>query len=546
MSVQRILFIHDPRRHHMPEGAGLLGELLTDAGMEVTATDAVSAVAKLASGAFDVVALYTQGDTFLPQEVETLSQYVRNGGGLLGIHSATATNKTDDAYAKLIGSRFIGHGPVLDYEVTVSDPDHPIVHRVQNFHIRDELYMLKPFSEFRTFLTGWWNGKPQPLGYTKEEGKGRVAYLANGHDPAAMSSKAFQKLVVRAARWAAGENWSEKTIKVAAIGYGGAFNMGKVHLESCKRARMNPVAVCDLDPKRTATAKEELGQHIQAFNSVEELLSKSDAEMCIVITPHNTHARLCVQCLESGRHVVTEKPFTITVDEATRVIEAANRAKKMATVFHNRRWDGDFLTMRRLIEKGTIGDVFHIECFFGGYSEPTPTWWRSYKDIAGGAMHDWGAHFVDWLLQLMPHKIESVAGDFNKRMWHRVSIEDHTVAHVRFEGGRTATLEQSSIAAIGKSRFRILGTLGGIEQRGWDAKDGIDVVRIDDGQKITSNVPCAKSDWDGFYRNVADHLLLGEELAVTAESARRVIAVIDLAEQSSKQGGVPLKLPFDQ
>ena len=475
-----------------------------------------------------------------------LTKFVRGGGGLLGIHSASATNKTDDNYAKLLGSRFIGHGPVLDYEVNVSDADHPIAHRVQNFHIRDELYLLKPFGEFRTFLTGWWNGKAQPLGYSKDEGNGRVVYLANGHDPIAMSSKAFQKLLVRSVRYAAGENWKDKTINVAAIGYGGAFNMGKLHLEACKRSRMKPVAVCDLDLKRTATAKEELGQHIETYNDVSELLSKSNADLCIVITPHNTHAPLAVQCLEAGKHVVTEKPFTITIEESTRVIEAARAAKKMATVFHNRRWDGDFLTIRRLIEKGAIGDVFHIECFFGGYDEPTPTWWRSYKDISGGAMHDWGAHFVDWILQLMPHKIESISGDFAKRMWHQISIEDHTVAHVRFEGGRTATIEQSSIAAIGKSRFRILGTLGGIEQKGWDAKDGIDFVRIDDGQKITSNVPCLKDDWDGFYRNVADHLLLGEPLEVTPESARKVIAVIDLAEQSSKQGGTPLKLPFDQ
>ena len=193
----------------------------------------------------------------------------------------------------------------------------------------------------------------------------------------------------------------------------------------------------------------------------------------------------------------------------------------MATVFHNRRWDGDFLTIRRLVEQGVIGDVFHVECFFGGYGEPTPTWWRSYKDVSGGAMHDWGAHFVDWILQLMPFRIESISGDFNKRLWHRVSIEDHTVARVRFEGGRTATIEQSSIAAIGKSRFRILGTLGGIEQKGWDAKDGIDFVRMNDGQKITSNVPCLKDDWDGFYRNIADHLLLAEPLEVTPESRGR-------------------------
>lgn len=545
MQPHHVLLVCDPKHHHDPRGGEALAKILTSSGVNVTATEDVSSVTRLAGGAFDCAMLYTQSDTFSPAEVESLTSWVRGGGGLVGVHSAAATNKTDDAYARLLGSRFIGHGPVIDFQIAVSDPDHPIAHRIKDFHIRDELYVLQPFGEFRTFLSAWWDGKAQPMGYSRDEGAGKVVYLANGHDPAAMSSKAFQKMLTRAVRFAAGEDWASKTMNVAAIGYGGAFNMGKMHLESCTVARLTPVAVCDLDPGRTATAKQELGEHVETFNRVEDLLEKSDAELCIIITPHNTHAPLAVQCLDAGRHVVTEKPFTITVDEATRVIEVSRRTGKLATVFHNRRWDGDFMTIRRLIEKGTIGDVFHIECFFGGYNEPRPSWWRSDKDVAGGAMHDWGAHFVDWVLQLMPYKIESVSGDFAKRIWHRVSIEDHTVAHVRFEGGRTATLEQSSIAAIGKSRFRILGTLGGIEQKGWDAKDGIDFVRYDDGQLIKSNIPCLPSDWDGFYRNIADHLLLGEPLEVTPESARKVIAVIALAEQSSKQGGVPLPLPFD-
>jgi hypothetical protein len=88
--------------------------------------------------------------------------------------------------------------------------------------------------------------------------------------------------------------------------------------------------------------------------------------------------------------------------------------------------------------------------------------------------------------------------------------------------------------------------LGGIEQKGWDAKDGIRVVSYKNGQKFDGVVPCMKDDWDGFYRNVADHLILGEPLAVTPESARKVIAVINLSEESSKKGGIPIKPPFEQ
>ena len=545
-SPHRVLLVTGGKWHDYTQGAEVLATALGGAGIEVTATEVASALHDLGGGRFDCVVLYTQGDKFDDRQIEALAGFVRNGGGLVGLHSAADTNTKHATFAKLIGATFKSHGPVMDFKVSVSDPNHPVAHRVQEYRITDELYVLEPKSEFQTFLTAWWDGKPQPIGYSRTEGKGRVVYLANGHDPGALSHTTLLQLVARAVRYAAGEDWSDKTIKCAAIGYGGAFNMGKTHLQSCERARMKAVAVCDVDPKRLETAKAELGAQIQTFTKVEDLLKQSDAEMCIVITPHNTHAALSVQCLEAGRHVVTEKPYTITVDEATRVIETARRVGKMATVFHNRRWDGDFMTIRKVIQSGAIGEPFHVECFFGGYGEPKLDWWRSYKDISGGAFFDWGAHFVDWVLQLMPWKIESVSGSFHKRRWHQVSNEDHCEALVRFEGGRTAHLEQSSLAAIGKSRWRILGTQGGIEQKGWDAKEGLRVVSFRDNTKMEQTVPIASSDWDGFYRNVADHLLLGERLAVTGESARKVIAVLSLSEMSSKQGGAPVKPPFEQ
>jgi scyllo-inositol 2-dehydrogenase (NADP+) len=543
----RVLLITGGKWHDYATCAAVMTDALKPIGTDVTHTEDASAVTSLVGGKFDCVLLYTCDDKFNESQVESLARFVRGGGGLVGIHSANV-QKSSDPYAKLIGSTFQTHGPVLDFKVSVSDPNHSIAHRVQDFRVTDELYVSELKAEVQPFLTAYWGGKPQPLGYSRAEGKGRVVYLANGHSPEVMRHPTFQQLLQRCVRYATGEDWSNRTVKVAAIGYGGAFNMGKTHLQSCEKARMKATAVCDVDPKRAATAKEELGEHVQTFTKVDDLLKGSDTELCIVITPHNTHAALSIQCLEAGRHVVTEKPFTITVDQATRVIETARRANRMATVFHNRRWDGDFMTIRRLIESGAIGNVFHIECSFGGFNEPKVDWWRSYKDVSGGAFYDWGAHFVDWVLQLMPHKIESIAGDFKKLKWHQVSNEDYTSAYVRFAGGRSASIEQGSINAIGKSKWRILGTDGGIEMRRNPAtdKDEIRVVSTKGGQRTDTTVPILTSDWDGFYRNVADHLLLGEPLAVTPESARKVIAVLSLSEQSSKQGGAPVVPPFEQ
>lgn len=531
--------------HDYAKSAEVLAAALKAQGINVTATHDPAAATNLSK--YDALVLFTDGDYFQDGQIESIIQFVHAGKGLVSLHTAAGTNKSHDGFSKLIGSRING-GAIFPHKVTVEAPDHPILHRVLDFRLDDEIHDLEMIGESHTLLSAWLNGKKQPLAYAKPAGAGKLIHFATGHSIAGLTHPQWQKIFVRAVRFVCGEDWSTKTLKCACIGYGGAFNMGKRHMEGCRIARMVPVAVCDVDPKRTETAKAELGDQIQTYSSVADLLDQSDAEMITVITPHNTHAALSMQVINSGRHVVTEKPYTITVDEATQVIQTARKAGKMATVFHNRRWDGDFQTIRALVESGVIGDVFHIECAFGGYNEPRANWWRSSKSVSGGAFYDWGAHFADWILQLMPHKIESISGDFKKLKWHGVDIEDYTSAHIRFAGQRSASLEQGSINAIPKSRWRILGTLGGIEKPTGDAipKDKVRLVSYQTGVRVESLVPIEKDDWDGFYRNVADHLLIGEPLAVTPESARKVIAVLSLAEQSSQQGGVPLRPGFDQ
>jgi predicted dehydrogenase/type 1 glutamine amidotransferase len=530
--------------HQYPQATQLLGDALTRAGLHVTATHDPAATNHLAN--YQAVVLFTDGDFFTDAQIDHLISFVKNGGGLVSLHTAAKTNESHEGFAKLIGARIRG-GVVCRHKAIIVDPDHPVMHRIQPYSLDDEIHVLEKTADSTTLIDAWLNGRREPLAFVKPEGAGRTLHLATGHSLAGLGDANTIKIIARAVRWTSGEDWSNKTIKCGCIGYGGAYNMGKTHLESCLKARLSPVAVCDVDPNRTATAKEELGAHIQTYNRVDDLLA-SDAEMVIVIVPHNLHASLSVQALKAGKHVVTEKPYTITVEEATNVIETGRAAGKMATVFHNRRWDGDFKAIQEIVASGVIGDIFHIECAFGGYGEPRADWWRASKDISGGAFYDWGAHFVDWVLQLMPHKIESVSGDFKKLRWHGVTIEDFTSAYVRFEGQRSASIEQGSINAINKARWRILGTLGGIEKADWDweGKNGIRVVSHTTGRRIESTVPIGKDDWDGFYRNVADHLLLAEPLAVTPESARKVIAVLSLAERSSQQGGMPVKLDFEQ
>ncbi|MHB0997935.1 MAG: Gfo/Idh/MocA family protein [Armatimonadota bacterium] len=324
----------------------------------------------------------------------------------------------------------------------------------------------------------------------------------------------------------------EGIIRCAVVGYGGAFNMGKAHATWMNdTGRMSTIAACDLDPARTEEAKKDL-PGITVYNDFDQMLINKDIDLVVIITPHNTHAPLALKALNAGKHVVLEKPMCITVDEATSMIDAAKKAGVTLTTFHNRRHDGDFMAIKEVIEKGIIGDVFHIEAFIGGYSHPG-TWWRANKEISGGCMYDWGAHFIDWILNLIPEEMESVTGFFHKRVWMDVTNEDQTEAIIKFKNGAVANLQVSSIARISKPKWRILGTKGAITDN-WIGS--FKLATQVDGIPVDGDVKYKDSNWPAYYLNLAAHLLDGAPLEVTPESSRRVIAVIETAEKSAKSG----------
>lgn len=332
---------------------------------------------------------------------------------------------------------------------------------------------------------------------------------------------------------------AKKEVKVALIGYGGAFNMGLHHSNQMKATGdMRVVAVCDADPARLVQAKEEQGQDTATFTAIKDLLAWGEFDLAVLILPHNIHAAVAVQCAKAGKHVITEKPMCVSAKEATQMVEAAEKAGTMLSVFHNRRWDGDFLALRQIVETGLIGDVFHVEMFSGGYSAPRG-WWRDDKVISGGIMFDWGAHFIYWLLQLVPSPVASVYGYVQKLKWFEMTNEDHAGAIIRFENGVIADFQQSQLARVGRDRWRVLGTNGAAAYRGdhWLVNTEVN------GLPTEMKVPFKQGEHQKYYQNIADHLLRGAELIVTGTDARRVITILDFAERSAKANKV-LAVPY--
>ncbi|MBI4553130.1 MAG: Gfo/Idh/MocA family oxidoreductase [Candidatus Latescibacteria bacterium] len=333
---------------------------------------------------------------------------------------------------------------------------------------------------------------------------------------------------------------TKPVIRCGIIGYGGAFNMGKAHAGWIKETDgLELAAVCDIDPTRTDAARQDF-PGIATYNRVDDLLARSAVDLCTIVLPHNLHAPVAIQCLNAGRHAIVEKPMCISVKEATAMIETAKKAKRMLSVFHNRRFDGDFMAIKEVIDKGLIGQVFHVEAGGGGYGHPG-RWWRAEKKISGGAFYDWGAHIVDWMLHFLPGRIVGINGYFQKLKWFDATNEDHVQAVFRFDTGAVGEVQLSHLARVGRARWRILGTEGGILDTGGES---FKVVTDIHGIATEMTVRYKKGDWPAYYKNIVGHLLRGEPLAVTPESARRVIAVMETAEKSHKSGKTE-KVPYE-
>lgn len=324
-------------------------------------------------------------------------------------------------------------------------------------------------------------------------------------------------------------------IKVGTIGYGGAFNMGREHLEQMRDAGFEPTAVCDIDPDRVKIANDNF-PGIETYTSVATMLRKSEVEMLAIILPHNVHAKVSLQCLKAGRHVVVEKPFAVTVDECDALIKEANKRKLVCSTFHNRHWDPIILTLRKHIKK--IGRPFRWESFSGNYCQPG-TWWRSDKKISGGIIYDWGAHFMEWALQVMPYEMKEVSGYMVDEVW-KTTNEDELEAVVRFKNNAVASHTASNLCAAVKQEIRLTGTKGAFTA----TQSSLTLHKPDKntGEVETVDIPLEKGLQHLYYKNVHDHMAKGKELIITPEWARRVIQVLDYASQSAKKNkALPVK-----
>jgi predicted dehydrogenase len=381
----------------------------------------------------------------------------------------------------------------------------------------------------------------------------RIGTLTTGWSPESLRDQEFRRLAHRWIRHALGQP-DAAAVRVGMLGYGA---IGAEHAEAFAAVDgLSLAAVCDKSAQRIAAARID-NPDLAAYDDADDLLA-SDVDLIVVSTPPNTHADWALRALAAGKHVVVEKPFCITTAEADELIDAAAGAGRALAVYQNRRWDADYLAVKRVVRSGLIGEVFHYESFVGDYGHPC-NYWHSDEEVSGGAVYDWGSHYLDWALDLFQQPIDHVTAATHKRRWHDVTNADHTRVSIRFSDGVEAEFIHSDLAAAMKPKWYVLGTEGAlvgqwrrervvgrnavgnlVEDRLTAAESPADLSVFAPDGSVTS-VALAPPPRYPFHRELADLLLSGAPMSITPAGSRRNIAVMEAATASARDGGRPVQ-----
>ncbi len=253
----------------------------------------------------------------------------------------------------------------------------------------------------------------------------------------------------------------KKIYNVGIIGYGGMAGNHRLQLEKGNvRARLK--GVYDIDTARMDAAVE---QGYIAYPSKEALLADEDIDIVLVATTNESHRDLAIDALRAGKHVICEKPVTMTAADLEDIIATAKECDRVFTVDQNRRFNRDFINVWRTIDSGVIGKPYIIESRVEG-SRGMPAGWRTQKAVGGGMLFDWGVHLIDQIMYMTKQKVTSVYCKMYSI--HYPEVDDNFHLTLTFEDGLTAHIEVSTNNFITHPRFYVFGTEGTMVVTDWD------------------------------------------------------------------------------
>jgi predicted dehydrogenase len=249
---------------------------------------------------------------------------------------------------------------------------------------------------------------------------------------------------------------------VGIIGFG---RIGAEHAAWLAGARgVRAAAVADATPARRALAE---SRGLRAYADVDALLADDGLDAVLVATPTAMHFDHASRALAAGRHVMVEKPVALDLGQSLHLVEDARRRGRVLSVFHNRRWDADYLTVRAALASGAFGRVINVESRLGQYAscvgpaarEYRPGW-RNEAAFGGGGLYDWGSHFVDQLWRVMrPRRPVRVFAQLRGNVWTR-DCDDFARVLVDFDDGAVGMVEINTTTTAPLPRWHVDGVDG--------------------------------------------------------------------------------------
>jgi predicted dehydrogenase len=333
--------------------------------------------------------------------------------------------------------------------------------------------------------------------------------------------------------------------RVGLIGYGLAGSVFHAPLIATTEGLTLDTVVTASTERAAQARAEHPGVRVAA--SPDELWARAgELDLVVVASPNRTHVPLATAALEAGLAVVVDKPLAATAAEARELAALAERRGTALSVFQNRRWDGDFRTVRGLVERGELGDVQRFESRFERWRPRPKGGWRESGDPAeiGGLLYDLGSHLVDQALVLFGPAV-SVYAEMDTRRAGAEADDDVFVALTHANGVRSHLWMSATAAQLGP-RFRVLGSEAAYVKYGLDPQEAalregrpLPVPepeatwgRLGAGEEARA-VPTFPGDYPAFYATVA-----GGSVPVTAAEAAAALAVLEAAVQSARTGQV--------
>ncbi|MEE0883842.1 MAG: Gfo/Idh/MocA family oxidoreductase [Faecalimonas sp.] len=339
------------------------------------------------------------------------------------------------------------------------------------------------------------------------------------------------------------------TMKMGIIGYGGMAHWHKDVIEGRIKG-LSIQGIWDIKEEARDKARSE---GLRVYDSQEELLNDDEITFVLIATPNDVHAPIAIDTMCAGKHVVCEKPITVSSELLEEMITVSEETGMFLTVHQNRRWDKDFCTLKRVLEDGTLGDVFRIESRVHG-SRGISNTWRRVRAKGGGVLLDWGVHLFDQILLLKKGvRLQEVHARFNNVTTN--DVEDGFIAFLTFEDGLQVIVEVGTSNFISLPRWYVLGNNGTAEIMDWDANGRIvcakgasetDVVPVITPSGYTKTMaprrddticemplPVTESDIGEFYRNVMAVIEGKAEPLIHMDEVRDVVKLMEAVVQSA-------------